>query len=369
MKLKELQDKWRASSTKCAELNDKLNKGLIDDNVKPEEMQKIKDELDNEKVRRDMLDGQIKDFKPAKEQVEDKAIPVVKDKAKLAKDEINKFVHNQVTSTEMASTIPEEIIYDPSAEVNSVVDLSTLVNKTPVTTKKGTYPILKRADDSFPSVEELKTNPELAAPNFTDVEWSVDTYRGALTISQESIDDSAADVSGIVTQNLGEKRVNTYNGVIAPILKGFTAKSATADTLTDDIKHVLNVDLDPAYSPVIIASQSFYNTLDTLKDKNGQYVFHQDITSASQGTLLGIPVYKVGDSLLGKSGESHAFIGDIKRAVFFADRKEVSLAWQYNEAYGNYLAGVLRFGVTTADAKAGYFMTISTTDAGTGTGE
>lgn len=42
----------------------------------------------------------------------------------------------QVTSTEAGVLIPEEIIYNPEAEVNSVVDLSTLVTKTAVTTPK-----------------------------------------------------------------------------------------------------------------------------------------------------------------------------------------------------------------------------------------
>ncbi|KMO87953.1 capsid protein, partial [Lacticaseibacillus rhamnosus] len=81
----------------------------------------------------------------------------------------------------------EEIIYDPTAEVNSVVDLSTLVTKTPVTTPKGTYPILKRATDRFSSVAELAENPKLAEPEFNKVDWSVATYRGAIPLSEEAI--------------------------------------------------------------------------------------------------------------------------------------------------------------------------------------
>jgi HK97 family phage major capsid protein len=100
-----------------------------------------------------------------------------------------------------------------------------------------------------------------------------------------------------------------------------------------------------------------YNALDTLKDKNGQYIFHQDITGKSGDNLLGIPVYKVGDTLLGKAGEAHAFIGDLSRSLFFADRQQITLSWQYNEAYGQYLAGALRFGVSPADVNAGYFLT------------
>ncbi|WQH17782.1 phage major capsid protein [Lactiplantibacillus plantarum] len=255
--------------------------------------------------------------------------------------------------------VPETIIYNPSAEINSVVDLSTLVTKTPVTTPKGTYPILKRADDSFSSVAELQENPSLAAPEFTDVDWSVATYRGAIPISEESIADAQVDLTSLIGQNIGEKRVNTVNKLISPVLEGFTAVSTTSSTLADDIKQVLNVKLDQAYARDLVVSASFYQILDTLKDNNGQYLLHQDITGKSGTTIFGVPVHIVNDTLLGADGEAHAFIGDLKRGVLFVDRQEVSLAWMKSEIYGQYLGAAMRFGVSKADENAGYFLTVS----------
>jgi acetyl-CoA carboxylase carboxyl transferase subunit alpha len=52
-----------------------------------------------------------------------------------------------------------------------------------------------------------------------------------------------------------------------------------------------------------------------------------------------------------------AFVGDFKRGVLFADRKDLGLRWADNEIYGQYLQAVLRFGVTKVDAKAGYYVT------------
>ena len=43
------------------------------------------------------------------------------------------------------------------------------------------------------SVEELEKNPALAKPDFTDVPWKVKTYRGAIHLHNEAIDD--ADVT------------------------------------------------------------------------------------------------------------------------------------------------------------------------------
>ncbi|AMV65196.1 Phage capsid protein [Pediococcus damnosus] len=369
--ISKLQNKYRKSSEKCSDLSNKINTALLDDTVDADAVKELKDNLKNEKAIRDDLREQIAEMQTETvddSQKEGKDItPKTKTPLDKAKEQINNYIRHKVmkddatgiTSPDVEPIIPEEIIYNPSAEVNSVVDLSTLVTRTPVTNPSGTYPILKRADDTFPSVEELKENPALAKPEFTDVKWSVGTHRGAITLSQESIDDAQVDLTALVGQNINEKRVNTTNKDIATILEAFTAKSSTSGTLVDDLKHILNVDLDTAYAPAIVASQSLYNILDTLKDNNGQYIFHQDVTSGSGATLLGIPVYKVGDTLLGAAGEAHAFVGDLKRAVLFADRKEVSISWQYDQVYGQYLAGVLRYGVSSADAKAGYFLTVT----------
>lgn len=271
MTKEQLQAAFRDASTKASDLNAKLNNMVQDDSATVEDIKKVQDDLTDAKTRRDILNSQLKSFEDVepepkkdgkKTNILDKKINDLEEK----KQAINDFVHKnglikdeaqQVSSAEVELLIPEQIIYDPSAEVNSVVDLSTLVTKVSVTTKSGKYPILKRATNRFHTVAELQQNPKLAAPEFEDVSWSVDTYRGQIPISQESISDAAVDVTGIVTQNIGEQKVNTNNQVIAPILKTFTAKATKTETLVDQIKHILNVDLDPAYRRVIIATQSF----------------------------------------------------------------------------------------------------------------
>lgn len=389
-----LQTLFNDVSAKCADLNAQLNAKLQDENASVDDFQKLKDDLTAAKARRDAINDQIKALdaeKPAepKKQVEDNKNKEGTDLTKHSIDDkkkaINDYIHSHgkvidaaaghVTSTEAGVIIPEEIVYDPSAEVNSVVDLSTLVTKTPVTTPKGTYPILKRATDRFSSVAELAENPSLAEPEFKQVDWSVSTYRGAIPLSEESIADSKVDLTALVGQSIDEKSVNTYNAVIAPVLQSFTAKATTTDTLVDSLKHILNVDLDPAYSRELVVTQSLFNTLDTLKDKNGRYLLHDASDSitdgTAKGTVLGVPVYVVGDTLLGSAaGDQKAFVGDLKRGVLFADRQQVTLAWEDSKIYGQYLGAAFRFGVQQADANAGYFVTntdaASSSTSGTG---
>lgn len=279
------------------------------------------------------------------------------------KRNFNAYLHKEqregvtgITSPDVAATIPESILYNPENEVKSVTDLSQLVTQFQATTASGKYPVLKRATERMNSVEELQKNPELAKPQFEEVDWKVATYRGAIPLSQESIDDSAIDLTSLVATNANEQKINTTNFAIATVLKKFTAKTVAGESV-DDIKHILNVDLDPAYNKMIIASQSFYQYLDTLKDKNGQYLLHEAITDGSPRTLLGVPVTVVEDELLGAAGEAHAFIGDLARAVLYANRKDIQVRWVDNDIYGQYLQAVTRFDVKAADKNAGYFVT------------
>ncbi|MEB3521042.1 phage major capsid protein [Streptococcus sp. S2(2023)] len=249
----------------------------------------------------------------------------------------------------------KEIVTTPIREVKTVLDLKQFATIHKASKGEGSYPILKRATSEMVSVEELEKNPALAKPEFTSVDWKVKTYRGAIPLSQEAIDDADVDLLAIVAEAANQIKVNTTNKAIATVLKDFEAKNATN---LDEIKHILNKDLDPAYNVSFVVSQSFYQKLDTLKDKNDRYLLQDSITSASGKEFLGHPVFVVSDTTLGAEGEAHAFIGDIQRGVLFADRQELGLRWADNDIYGQYLQAVVRFDVKKADAKAGYFVTM-----------
>ncbi|MDN6218477.1 MAG: phage major capsid protein [Enterococcus sp.] len=269
---------------------------------------------------------------------------------------------DNVKSDDAGVTIPEDIQYIPEKEVKTVQDLSQLVQKTSVNTPSGKYPILKRANAKFNTVEELEENPELAKPDFETIKWEVQTYRGSIPISQEALDDSVANLTSIVSENINEQKINTLNEKIGAVLKQF---NPTTISDVDDLKEIVNVKLDPGYDRQIIATQSFYQKLDTLKDGNGRYLLQDGIVATAGNTVLGMNVTVVRDDLLGENGDALAFIGDVKRGVLFADRTDVSVQWIENNIYGKYLMGAFRFDVKQADQNAGYFVTFE--DAGNDT--
>ncbi|MEK0151644.1 phage major capsid protein [Tetragenococcus halophilus] len=271
---------------------------------------------------------------------------------------------DNVKSDDVGVTIPEDIQYKPEKEVNTVQDLSQLVQKTSVNAPSGKYPILKRANAKFNTVEELEKNPALARPEFNMINWEVATYRGAIPISQEALDDSVVNLTSIVKENINEQKINTLNEKIGGVLKQF---NPTTVSDVDDLKEIVNVKLDPGYDRQIICTQSFYQKLDTLKDGNGRYLLQDGIVATAGNTVLGMNVTVVRDDLLGKNGDALAFIGDVKRGVLFADRTDVSVQWIENEIYGKYLMGAFRFDVKQADKNAGYFVTFEDESAGNDT--
>ncbi|OEO93438.1 major capsid protein [Listeria monocytogenes] len=340
-------------------------------------VEKSVDELESEKEKlekeRDELTAKIEELEKELEEANGETTSddvekgegeerMGKYKDKELRSAVNTFIRTKgqtragLVSTDVGVVIPEEIIYSPEKEVKTVTNLAELVSKTKVNTASGKYPILKRATSRLNSVTELTANPELAKPEFVQVNWEVETYRGAIPISQESIDDAAVDLVSIVSENAQEQKVNTTNYAISEVLKTFTAKTVAN---TDDIKQILNVTLDPAYERTAVVSQSFLQWVDTLKDSDGQYILHRDITSTSGTSLFGIKLEVVNDELLGLAGEAHAFLGDLKRAVLFADRTDITARWVDNEIYGQYLQVGTRFDVKKADSKAGYFLTFT----------
>ncbi|WP_302067766.1 phage major capsid protein [uncultured Streptococcus sp.] len=282
-----------------------------------------------------------------------------KDEVLIAMNEITPTTDG-VKKTDTTKVTSEELVTTPIREIKTTVDLKPFTTIYPAKKASGKYPILKKATSKMVSVAELEKNPALAKPEFEQVDWTVETYRGAIPVSQESVDDADVDLISIVAETVGQIKVNTTNAAIADVLKSFTAKTVAN---VDDIKKILNVDLDPAYDVAFVVSQSFYQILDTLKDKNGRYLLQDSITAVTGKVLLGKPVFVLSDEILGVSGEAKAFVGDFKRGVLFADRKDLGLRWADNEIYGQYLQAVLRFGVKKVDAKAGYFVTFTPSEA------
>lgn len=385
-KIKELKASIDSLSTTIADKTAQVKNALEADDL--EKARTIKNEIDTAKEELKTAKADLELFEATKNSggAENKKGHEVKGENMNYRDKVNAFLHSKgavvneglrfegkdevlITMNEVTPVAPatdgvkkadttkvtsEELVTTPIREVNTTVDLKQFTTIHPAQKGSGKYPILKKATSKMASVAELEKNPKLAKPEFQEVDWTVETYRGAIPVSQESVDDADVDLVSIVAEAAAQIKVNTTNAAIAEVLKTFTPKAVKN---LDEIKGILNVDFDPAYDVAFVVSQSFYQFLDSLKDQNGRYLLQDSITAASGKVLLGKPVFVLSDTVLGNAGEAKAFVGDFKRAVLFADRQDLGLRWADNEIYGQYLQAVLRFDAVKADEKAGYFLT------------
>lgn len=385
-KIKELKASIDSLSTTIADKTAQVKNALEADDL--EKARTIKNEIDTAKEELKTAKAYLELFEATKNSggAENKKGHEVKGEDMNYRDKVNAFLHSKgavvneglrfegkdevlITMNEVTPVAPttdgvkkvdttkvtsEELVTTPIREINTTVDLKQFTTIHPAQKGSGKYPILKKATSKMASVAELEKNPKLAKPEFQEVDWTVETYRGAIPVSQESVDDADVDLVSIVAEAAAQIKVNTTNAAIAEVLKTFTPKAVKN---LDEIKGILNVDFDPAYDVAFVVSQSFYQFLDSLKDQNGRYLLQDSITAASGKVLLGKPVFVLSDTVLGNAGEAKAFVGDFKRAVLFADRQDLGLRWADNEIYGQYLQAVLRFDAVKADEKAGYFLT------------
>lgn len=275
---------------------------------------------------------------------------------------INQYIRSKgetrdgLTTVGAEAVIPIDRITKPEKQPETVVDLRQHVGRVPVTTGTGSYPILKANKNKMISVAELAKNPALANPEFTKVNYEIATYRGYIPVSQEALDDSDIDLGGLVAEHIQRQSLNTSNAAIAAKLQTATAVSVTG---IDDLKDIVNVKIDPAYAIKFVASQSFFNELDKMKDNDGRYLLQQDVTVASGYKLLGRELIVMADDVIGTAaGDKVAFIGDPSLFAKYFDRQQASVRWVDNEVYGQLLAGFIRFDVEVADTAAGFYVTL-----------
>lgn len=235
-----------------------------------------------------------------------------------------------------------------------VVDLGNYVNNVSVNSSSGKYPVIAKSGSKMSTVAELEQNPELSKPKISNIDYSIETRRGYIPISQEAIDDADYDVTGLICDEINDQSRNTRNADIATVLKSATEKSVTG---LDGLKDLVNKEIKKVYPVKFIISSSLYAELDKLKDKNGRYLLQDSITSASGKVLSGKEVVVLDDDMIAGAGELKGFVGDAKSFCTFFDRKQASVEWVDNQIYGKLLAGVVRYDVKKTNADAGFYIT------------
>jgi len=262
-------------------------------------------------------------------------------------------VRDGLTTVEGGAVIPKEIL-DIQKVPTDPAQLSSYVNRVAVTSGMGALPVLAKNTAKLVTAEELAENPEIAKLQLKEVDYKAKTFRGVLPVSMEMLQD-APEIESVVATYVTEAKALTEQAKIGEVLQ---KAKAVAVSDVDAIKDAFNHDL-ANYNKMFVVSESFFAEIDKLKDGDGRYLLQDSITSASGKALLGAPVVIVADDVLGKAGEAHAFVGDVKAFAVEALRSDIAVEWQDDDIFGKKLAVALRADFQVADSDAGKFLTFS----------
>lgn len=349
--------------TSIEEANTEEERSVVD-----EEITKFTEEKEAHEERKSKLEtelgelrGKMKEYEKAPEKREkEKDMGKRSEEIEEARSAINAFVKSKgqvreggFKEADAGILIPVEILA-PQEKPEDIVDLKNYVKNVSVNSASGKYPVIAKSGSKMSTVAELEQNPELSKPKISNIDYSIETRRGYIPISQEAIDDADYDVTGLIRDEINDQSRNVRNTDIATVLKSATAKSVTG---LDGLKDLVNKEIKKVYPVKFIISASLYAELDKLKDKNGRYLLQDSITSSSGKMLFGKEVIVLDDEMIAGAGELKGFVGDPKSFCAFFDRKQTSVEWVDNQIYGKLLAGIVRYDVKKTDADAGFYIT------------
>ncbi|MBU7556832.1 phage major capsid protein [Weissella paramesenteroides] len=262
-------------------------------------------------------------------------------------------VRDGVSTVDGQVIIPKEIL-DIQKVPTDATQLSTYVNRVNVTSGVGALPVLAKNTARLATAEELAQNPEIDKLQLKEVDYKAKTMRGVLPISWEMSQDNP-EINTLVSTYVAEAKNLTEQYKIGEVLQKATPV-AVSDV--DGIKDAFNHDLSN-YNKMFVVSETLYAEIDKLKDADGRYLLQDSITAPSGKQLLGAPVVIVSDDVLGKAGEAHAFVGDVKAFVLEPIRAELTVSWIDDDVFAKKLAVAMRADFQVADDQAGKFLTFS----------
>ena len=225
------------------------------------------------------------------------------------------------------SVIIPETILTPEHEQHQFPRLGSLVRTVKVSTTTGKLPVFQTSSDKLSVHTEFQPSERHAAPEIKPINWDLKTYTGNYAFSQDLISDSSYNWQSELSSRLQELKDNTNDGLIINALtNGVTTKTAT--DLISDIKTALNVNLKPQDSQAasIVLSQSAFNELDQMTDKEGRPLVQPDVTKGTGQSILGKTVVVVDDLLFpaAKAGDANIIVAPLQKAVINFQNNEIT---------------------------------------------
>ena len=259
---------------------------------------------------------------------------------------------------------------DQQTEINELKrqlqSLREFVTVEPVSTKTGSRVVEKDAETTaFAVLNEGDAIADTDSPQFTPIKYDIKDYAGILPIPNNLLNDTDTRIRAYLNKWLAKKSVATENKNILTVLKAGSKKTITT---IDDVKNIVNVELDPTISnnAIVLMNQDAFNLFDKMKDTEGNYLLEKDPTNPTKRLLVGKPVHVLSNKILPTDTQkAPVIIGNLKEAIVLFDREQLSLlstnigaeAFEKNMTK---VRAILRHDVKAFDSKAFVYGEIST---------
>lgn len=232
--------------------------------------------------------------------------------------------------------VPEDVQTTINTIMRQLNDLTQYVRQETTTMLSGSR-VLEADEEMIPMavVDEYGEINELDNPKFTPVTYKLVKRAGFLPITNELLADTDQNILAYVSNWIARKVVVTRNVLVRDKLDELD-KVPLADI--NDLKRVLNVDLDPAISAsaIILTNQDGFHFLDTLQDNDGRPLLQPDPTNATQRLFKGRPIVIMSNRHLPTVDEKAPMIvGNLQQLIvhFWRGMFELSSTTEGGEAW------------------------------------
>lgn len=240
-------------------------------------------------------------------------------------------------------TVPDDIQTRIETYRDAVFSLRKLVSVENVTTQKGERTFKKRKKRTG----LIKTGEAEAAQKLADIEferqsYNIEKYSGYLAITEELLDDSDANLTETIVQDIGEEARVTDNVEILAILD---ANQETVKEVTGyyDLMPVVINDLGSTFAntSTLVVNDTGATWLYSLKDGDGRPLVMPDVTNAAKKIIacgpyrLTVEVIPNNDLPNAADGSTPIYVGDFKEAARIFDRKRTTIKRSDTASVGN----------------------------------
>ena len=338
-KMRELLAKIEAKQELAKGYTDGENKDLEKAKAVLEEIDKLKEEyeiekriFENEKESAKLTNEDIEKVEKNiadKKEDKDEEKSSTKAFATAVKNMVDKTLNEGVAESG-GYTVPEDIVTKVERLRETKESLIDLVTVKKVNTNKGQETFKKRRQiTGFTSIGEGGKIPKTGKIQFSRIKWEINKYGGYMPVTNELLEDSDEDIESFMTEWLADESRVTRNNIILAVI---ALKAQTKFEGLDDIKKAFNVTLGSTFKSTskLITNDDGLQYLDTLKDENGRYLLQQNPANPMELRLCAgstiIPIKTYSNATIPTKGNKIPMIaGDLKEAIKFYDRRQISL--------------------------------------------